>query len=67
MRPATGATRLTVLVRRKGSSSYRTLRTVSTNSLGYWTLSSATRGVAWRVRWMSPAGVKYEGPPIRAY
>ena len=21
----------------------------------------------WRVRWTSPAGVKYEGPAIRAY
>jgi hypothetical protein len=67
VRPATGATRLTVLVRRKGSSSYRPLRTVSTNSLGYWSLHSSTRGVAWRVRWVSPTGVKYEGPAIRAY
>ena len=46
---------------------YRTLKTVTTNSAGYWTLHSSTKGVDWRVRWISPAGVKYEGPPIRAY
>jgi hypothetical protein len=40
---------------------------VSTNGAGYWTLRSSTTGVSWRVRWNSPAGVKYEGPPIRAY
>jgi hypothetical protein len=67
IRPATDATRLTVLVRRKGSHAYKPLRTVATNSLGYWSLRSSTRGETWRVRWVSPAGVKYEGPPIRAY
>jgi hypothetical protein len=66
VRPAAAATKLTVLVRLKGSKRYRKLKTVTTNSLGYWTLSSSTRGVAWRVRWISPAGVKYEGPPISA-
>jgi hypothetical protein len=58
---------VTVLVRRKGSSSYRTLRNVRTNSLGYWTLSSSTPGTLWRVRWESPEGVRYEGPPIHAH
>ena len=67
VRPTIGATKVTVLVRKKGSKSYRTLRTVKTNSLGYWSLSSSDAGQSWRVRWVSPAGVKYEGPPIRAY
>jgi hypothetical protein len=67
VRPATGSTKLTVLVKRKGSRSYRTLKTVRTNGLGYWSFNSSTKGVAWRVRWVSPAGVKYEGPPIAAY
>jgi hypothetical protein len=67
VRPTTGATKVTVLVKLKGSKSYRTLRTVSTNSQGYWALSSATKGVRWRVRWKSPSGVKYEGPPISAH
>ena len=37
VRPATGAPRVTVLVRRRGARSYRTLKTVATDSLGYWT------------------------------
>ncbi len=66
VRPASGATKVTVLVQLKGSSHYRTLKTVQTNAAGYWTLSSSTQGTHWRARWMSPTGVKYEGPPIRA-
>jgi hypothetical protein len=67
VRPATGATKVTVLVQPKGSRRYRKLRTVSTNSRGYWTFDSSTVGSHWRVRWTSPSGVKYEGPAIRAY
>ncbi len=67
VRPTLGATNVTVLVRKKGSKSYRTLRTIKTNSLGYWAFNSSTAGQYWRVRWVSPAGVKYEGPPIKAY
>jgi Cellulase (glycosyl hydrolase family 5) len=67
VRPATGATKVTVLVRPKSSKRYRTLKTIATNSLGYWAFNSSTQGLDWRVRWTSPAGVKYEGPPIKAY
>ena len=67
VRPTTGPTRVTVLVQGKGSRRYRMLRTVATNSQGYWALGSSTPGVHWRVRWRSPTGAKYEGPPIRAY
>ncbi len=67
VRPATGATNVTVLVQLKGSHRFRTLKVLRTNGAGYWALHSSTRGVSWRVRWISPAGVKYEGPPIRAY
>jgi hypothetical protein len=66
VRPATGSTKVTVLVKLKGHS-YRTLKTVTTNGAGYWSFNSSTKGTAWRVRWVSPAGVKYEGPPIGAY
>jgi hypothetical protein len=66
-RLASGPTKLTVLVQRKGAKGYRTLKTVKTNSLGYWGFNSSTQGAHWRVRWISPAGVKYEGPPIAAY
>jgi len=67
VRPTTGATKVTVLVRAKGSKRYRTLRTLKTNGLGYWAFNSSTAGQYWRVRWVSPVGVKYEGPPIAAY
>jgi hypothetical protein len=67
VRPTLGPTRLTVLVQLKGAKRYRTLATVKTNSLGYWTLRSSTPAVRWRVRWVSATGVKYEGPPVGAY
>jgi hypothetical protein len=67
VRPAGKATTLTVLVRTKGSSKMHTLRTVHTNSAGYWTLESKVKGTAWSVRWKSPSGTPYNGPPIAAY
>jgi Cellulase (glycosyl hydrolase family 5) len=65
-RPATGATKVTVLVKTKGAKKYSVLKTQSTNALGYWSFTSSVRGMSWRVRWTSPTGVKYEGPPIAA-
>jgi hypothetical protein len=67
VRATTSATKVTVLVELKGAHGYRRLKTVTTNGAGYWALHSSTKGASWRVRWISPAGVKYEGPPIRAY
>jgi hypothetical protein len=67
VRPAQGSTTVTVLIRSAHSSHYRVLRTVTTESNGYWTLNSSVSGSYWRVRWKSPAGITYEGPPIRAY
>jgi hypothetical protein len=67
VRPTAGVTKATVLVKLKGARSYRTLKTVTTNGAGYWSFNSSTKGVSWRVRWVSPTGVKYEGPPIGAY
>ena len=66
-RPATGKTKVTVLIRKKGSSRYSTLKTVTTNSRGYWTLTSSVVGTYWRVRWKSPQGRTYEGPPVHSY
>jgi Cellulase (glycosyl hydrolase family 5) len=66
VRPTTASTKVTVLIRAKGSSAYKTLKTVTTDSHGYWTLSSSSQGSYWRVRWKSPAGHTYEGPPIKA-
>jgi hypothetical protein len=67
IRPTTGVTKATVLVKLKGARSYRKLKTVTTNGAGYWSFNSSTKGISWRVQWVSPAGVKYEGPPIGAY
>jgi hypothetical protein len=66
VRPATGRTKVTVLVRRKGSSAFKKLTTVSTDSRGYWSLHSSTQGTAWRVSWKSPQGRSYAGPAIGA-
>ncbi len=67
VRPTIGATQVTVLVRAKHAKRYRTLKSVQTNGLGYWSLNSTTPGEFWRVRWTSPEHVVYEGPPILAY
>ncbi|HVR05218.1 MAG TPA: cellulase family glycosylhydrolase [Solirubrobacteraceae bacterium] len=66
VRPAAGVTRVKILVKTGGSRKYRVLKTVQTDSLGYWSFSSSTPGTSWRVSWTSPSGVKYEGPPIGA-
>jgi hypothetical protein len=67
VRPTTGSTKVTILIRAKGSKRARVLRSgVRTNSLGYWSLSSSTPAQYWRVQWKSPTGVKYEGPWILA-
>jgi hypothetical protein len=66
VRPAAGATMLTVEVR-QGSRRFHKLKDVTTNGSGYWSLNSATRASSWRVVWHSPAGKLYTGPPIRAY
>ena len=66
IRPTHGATSATVLIKRKGSRHYTRLATAHTNSLGYWTLHSSVAGSDWRVLWVSPSHVKYEGPPIPA-
>lgn len=64
VRPATGATKVTVLYASGKSSRYRKLKTVSTNAAGVWSLTSSVGATYWRVAWTSAAGVKYEGPPI---
>jgi hypothetical protein len=66
VRPAQGAAKLKLQVQPRGSSGYRTLKLVQTNSAGYWTLNSSVQGTHWRVSWRSPGGVVYNGPPIAA-
>jgi hypothetical protein len=64
VRPAAGATKVQVLVERRGSKRYSALAGVNTDSSGYWTLRSSVAGARWRVSWRSPAGALYTGPPI---
>ncbi len=66
VRPATGVTKVTILVKTRGAKKYRVLKTATTESLGYWNFVSSVAGVDWEVRWTSPTGVRYEGPPIGA-
>jgi hypothetical protein len=67
VRPAKGATKVTVQQHEAGSS-WKTLATVTTDGRGAWT-RSASRGGAkreWRVRWTAPDGTEFTGPPTRA-
>jgi hypothetical protein len=64
VRPATGSTKVTILVKTRDAKKYRVLKVATTDSLGYWGFTSAVVGVDWKVSWTSPSGVKYEGPPI---
>lgn len=66
VRPAQKATTVTVLIQRPHSKAWQVLKNVKTGGLGYWTLKSAVKAGYWRVRWTSPSGVRYEGPPIKA-
>ena len=56
-----------MLVKGAHARRYRVLSTLTTDALGHWSTTSSVRGASWRVRWTSPAGVVYEGPPIGAY
>jgi hypothetical protein len=64
VRPATGATSVTILYATGKSGHYRKLKAVQTDASGAWSLNSSVRATHWRVLWVSPAGVRYEGPPI---
>jgi hypothetical protein len=67
VRLAHKASTVTVLLQRPHSGRWTVLAKVRTGPRGYWTFRSTVRGSRWRVRWVSPSGVSYEGPPIRAY
>lgn len=60
-------TKVTVLIQRRKGARYQRLAVVHTNKAGYWQLRSKAKGRLWRVRWTSPEGLTYEGPPIAAY
>jgi hypothetical protein len=67
VRPAGAATTLTIEAMPAHSRRFTALSQVSTDSAGYWRLISPVPAVRWRVRWVSPSGTVYLGPPIRSY
>jgi len=66
VRPAGSATTLTLEGERSGSRRFTPLTLVTTDIRGYWTLLSPDAESRWRVRWTSPSGAVYLGPPILA-
>jgi Cellulase (glycosyl hydrolase family 5) len=63
VRPKAARTRVVVQIRKRGSNRWRKLKTVTTNTRGYWRSYTALRhGAQYRVVWGT-----YSGPPTRAY
>jgi hypothetical protein len=63
VRPAHARTRVQVQLRKSGSKTWHKLKTVTTNTQGYWRSSTALRsGASYRVVWGA-----YHGPATRAY
>jgi hypothetical protein len=62
-RPKAARTRVVVQIRKRGSKTWRKLKTVTTNTRGYWrSVTSLRRGAQYRVVWGA-----YSGPATRAY
>jgi hypothetical protein len=63
VRPHAVRTRVQLQIRKQGSSTWRLLKTVATNSSGYWrSVASLRAGASYRVVWGT-----YKGPATRAY
>jgi hypothetical protein len=63
VRPAAARTQVLLQIRKRGTKRWVKLKTITTNSAGYWSSSSALRqGAQYRVVWG-----KYSGPATRAY
>ena len=68
VRPAKGATTATITYANKGSSKYRKLRTVRTDSRGYFRFNANWRsGRRWNITWENAAGDQLKGYPVRSY
>ena len=67
VRPATDPTTATVQVK-DGKGSWKQLKQVRTDRTSTFSFRSANKsGRVWRLRWTSPGGETFTGPPIRAY
>jgi hypothetical protein len=63
VRPAHARTRAVVQIRKSGSKRWVKLKTVTTDTRGYWrSATSLRRGAQYRVVWTT-----FTGPPTRAY
>jgi hypothetical protein len=63
VRPKHARTHVVVQIRKRGSKRWVNLKTVTTNTRGYWrSVTSLRRGAQYRVTWGG-----YTGPPTRAY
>jgi hypothetical protein len=68
IRPQRSATEVTIEARRKGSSTWRRLRNLTTTASGVFGFGTPHRaGQRYRVRWTSADGRRHTGPPIRAW
>ncbi|MBI5104368.1 MAG: hypothetical protein HZB46_05165 [Solirubrobacterales bacterium] len=68
VRPATGATTVSIDYRAKGASRWRFLKRDRTDARGTWTTTTAQRdGRRYRVRWVAPDGTRHEGPLTRSH
>jgi hypothetical protein len=67
VRPAGGTTKVVVQQHERGSS-WKTLKTLTTDSRGCWTSSASLGGSRreWRVRWTDAQGKVWTGPATRA-
>lgn len=63
VRPATGPVTAAIAYADRGSSTFKTLRTVTTDARGYFVVSSAYRaGRRWNLKWGS-----FSGSPVESY
>jgi hypothetical protein len=68
VRPATGATRVEVLVRDRTAAHSSVATTRPTDAAGTWTARLGYRaGRTFRVRWTALDGATFAGPPVRVY
>jgi hypothetical protein len=66
IRPARGPTSAQVLIKHTRGDPYTLLARVRTGPLGYFVLRSRVPGRFWKIRWIGPRGVRYEGFPMPA-
>jgi hypothetical protein len=67
VRPAAGATRVTILYAARGAS-FHVIAHARANGGGYWHARARYgSGGRYRVRWVAGDGTVFTGPPIRAY